>query len=130
MSDGLFAPLNELIEACRPAIATSDRDDPVSSVWDFAEMRLLQAGEQILPRFDLNSFSDASGLRGAVTRFLADPKLAAQIQQAQRASVADRLTYEAGMTRVLESVRQRVSVISHNATVKSRIDEHDARRAV
>lgn len=130
VSDSLFEPLNELIEACRPAIATSDRDDPVTTVWDFAEMRLLQPGEQILPRFDLTSFSDASGLRGAVTRFLADPKLATQIQQAQRASVADRLTYDAGMSRVLESVRQRVASITDNATATSQMDEQDVRRAV
>lgn len=128
--DALFERLNELIEACRPAIATSDRDDPVAAVWDFADMRLIQPGEQILPRFDLTSFNDAASLRGAVTRFLADPKLAAQVQQAQRASVADRLTYDAGMSRVLESVRQRVAAVSDNVTVATRIDEHDVRRAI
>ncbi len=124
--------LNELIEGCRPAIATSDLDDPVTAVWDFADMRLLMPREQVLPRFDLTRFIDAFSLRGAVTRFLADPKLAALVQQAQRASVVERFTYDAGVRRVVADMADRLcSGATRGGGVGGRTTVTDAaRRAV
>jgi hypothetical protein len=103
-----------LVNACHPAIATSELDDAVAAVQDFAEMGLLVPDEQVLPRFDLTCFSSAATLRAAVTRSLADPKLCQQIQEAQRDSVVSRFTYDAGMRRAMRRIGELVGAASAN----------------
>ncbi len=84
LSEPFRGELDRLAAALKPAIATSEQDDPVEAVRAWHEMGLVERDRQILPRFDLTSFDDAQSLRLAIARFTADPDLREQVQQEQR----------------------------------------------
>jgi hypothetical protein len=102
---GLVEPLRKQLDALaaalKPAIATSEQDDPVEAVLAWREMGLVIPGGEVLPHLPLTSFDDAAGIRTAIQRFTADAELRKTVQHDQRQSVIDRFTYEAGMKRVV-----------------------------
>jgi hypothetical protein len=127
--------LDALADALRPAIATSEQDDPVEAVLAWRDMGLVLPGREVLPHFELTSFEDGATLRRAISRFTADPKLRLQFQSDQRQSIAERFTYEAGMARAVASMHELLS--DSGPTPKSKIEqaralsaEHRTRRAV
>jgi hypothetical protein len=135
LAEPMRAQLNTLADALRPAIASSDQDDPVEAVLAWRDMGLVIPGDQVLPHFDLTSFDDPATLRRAIARFAADPKLRVQFQGDQRQSVAERFTYEAGIGRVIASLHELLS--DSGPSPRSKIEqarsvaaEHRTRRAV
>jgi hypothetical protein len=109
LSAPLRAQLDVLAALLKPAIATSEQDDPVEAARAWHEMRLAEAGQEVLPHFGLTSFDDAQTLRTAIARFAADPELRESVQQEQRQSVIDRFTYEAGLGRVVAKMHELLS---------------------
>jgi hypothetical protein len=105
----LRAELDALAALLKPAIATSEQDDPVEAARAWHEMRLAEPGKEVLPHFGLTSFDDAQSLRTAIARFAADPELRDAVQQEQRQSVVDRFTYEAGLGRVVAKMHELLS---------------------
>jgi hypothetical protein len=109
LSEPLRSQLDVLVALLKPAIATSEQDDPVEAARAWHEMRLAEAGQEVLPHFGLTSFHDAQSLRHAIARFAADPDLRDSVQQEQRQSVIDRFTYEAGLGRVVAKMHELLS---------------------
>ena len=90
-----------LLSTCRPCLSTTGQEDLVAMVRDWEEAGQLVAGQGPLPMLGEVSFSDEATLRDRLRRFAADPSARDRVSGAQRKSVADRLTYDAGIRRVL-----------------------------
>ena len=73
----------------------------MAMVRDWEEAGQLVAGQGPLPMLGEVSFSDEATLRDRLRRFAADPSARDRVCGAQRKSVADRLTYDAGIRRVV-----------------------------
>jgi hypothetical protein len=112
--------LNELADAFRPAIATSEQDDPVEAVRGWHAMGLVEPGRQVLPHFDLTSFTSSEELTRAISRFAADPKLRQTVQEEQRNSVIERFTYEAGLGRFASKLHD---LLKTPSMMRSRIEQ-------
>lgn len=69
----------------------------------------------LLPRLDEVSFHDAPTLRCGIERFLNNEALRRQVSEQQRISVENRLSYTAGVRRVLSRIRQ---LLAEPAAVK------------
>jgi hypothetical protein len=97
--------LDELLDACRPCLCTTGDEDVVTMVRDWQESGQLVPGEGPLPLLRETSFDDAQSLRDRVERFVTAPVLRESISDAQRMSVSRRLTYDAGIRRVVDRMR-------------------------
>ena len=95
------AEFDALLRAAVPGTASSDGDDVVTLVSDWADAGLLQAGGgEVLPRLSEVSFDGAAQAAERLARFAADPRLRAEVAAEQRRAVVERLSYVAGMRRV------------------------------
>ena len=98
-----------LLVQCRPCLCTTGQEDVVTMVRDWQEAGQLVAGEGPLPLFGETSFDDAYGLRERIERFIDAPLRRQEIASAQRHSVGARLTYDAGIRRVVQQIGRLMS---------------------
>lgn len=89
------------IAACRSCLCTTGDEDVVAMVRAWEEAGQLDAAEGVLPRLDEVSFTDEASLAKCVGRFAHAPELRRAVASAQRASVGRRLSYDAGVRRVV-----------------------------
>ena len=87
-------------------------------VRDWQESGQLVAGEGPLPRLDDVGFHDAATLRERIERFMLDPGSRESVAAVQRRSVADRLTYDAGLRRVVMRMHE---LLCETATESRRV---------
>jgi hypothetical protein len=91
-----------LLKQSRPSFCGMGTEDPIEALRDWQEAGLLDpaGGAMVLPRLEETSFADAATLRAAIGRFIGNPAERRAVVEQQRQSVAERLTYAAGMRRV------------------------------
>ena len=102
----LKAEFEALLSACRPGLCTTGLEDVVTMVRDWQNAGQLVPGEGPLPMLAETSFHDAASFTERLRRFAGDPSLRGEVSRAQRGSVARRLTYDAGIGRVVGRMRQ------------------------
>jgi hypothetical protein len=98
-----------LLEDCRACLCTTGNEDVVAMVRDWQESGQLVAGEGPLPRLRDVTFTDAASLRERIVRFASDPDARREVASVQRRSVAERLTYDAGLRRVVRRISELLS---------------------
>jgi hypothetical protein len=98
-----------LADGCRRCLCATGTEDPIEVVRSWEQAELLVPGRGVLPHLGEVSFTDESTLRERLETFLSHPGRCEQIAAAQRAGVCERLTYESGMRRTIETIRQRLS---------------------
>jgi hypothetical protein len=98
-----------LVNACRPCLSTTGGEDLVTMVRDWQEAGQLVPREGPLPLLDHTGFHDAATLRERLGRFVHAPALRNAVSATQRQSVAERLTYDAGIKRVVARMRELLS---------------------
>ena len=113
----------ESIEAARDLIDTADHDafdalldrcrclselgqpiDIVQWVQCCCQAGAIVPGREVLPNLDDVSFDDAAGVRQCIEQFTNGHEQRAAIAEAQRRSIEDRLSYTAGIARVLRRI--------------------------
>ncbi len=106
---GLASELARAVVLTRTYLCPSDADDPVECVRTFQEAGLIAPFRETLPRLSEVSFSSPAQLAERVDRFLNDPTARAAVSAEQAASVRSRLSYTAGMRRVIAGIHQRLT---------------------
>lgn len=96
----------QLVHGCIRTLCSQGSEDPVEMVRHWQEAQILVPGEGILPQFERVSFTDAASLRQRIEHFIANSELRQSILEEQQRSIASRLTYQAGLSRVLTRVAQ------------------------
>jgi hypothetical protein len=96
--------LAALIAACRPSMCTTGAEDVVAMVRDWQKSGQLVSGVGPLPMLNEVGFHDAASLSDRIRRFAADAPLRDSINAMQRQSVSSRLSYDAGVRRVVERI--------------------------
>ena len=99
-----------LVRDCARCLCPTGTEDPIEVVRSWEEARLLVPGGGVLPRLDEVSFSDEASLAERMETYLSNPDRRHEIVREQRESVFDRLTYVAGMRRMVESIHRRLAV--------------------
>jgi hypothetical protein len=95
-----------ILSTCRPCLSTTGQEDLVAMVRDWEEAGQLVPGQGPLPMLGEVSFSDEATLRERLRRFAADPSARDRVIGAQRKSVVDRLTYDAGVRRIVSRMSE------------------------
>ena len=102
------AGLDELLQRAQ---CYSQLDQPIDLIqW----IRCCQRGRlfddvgTLLPRLDEISFNDAAGFDACLGRFIDDEPARRDVADAQRHAVEQRLTYAAGLRRVIHEIGQRI----------------------
>jgi len=103
---GTLDRFEQLLEGCVRTLCSQGTEDPIEMVRHWQEAQILVPGDGILPHFEQVSFADASSLRQRVERFISNPELRQSIIEEQRRSIASRLTYRAGLSRVVSRVAE------------------------
>lgn len=99
----------QLLRGCIRTLCSQGTEDPIEMVRHWQEAQILVPGEGILPHFEQVSFTDAASLRQRIEQFISDPQLRQKITQAEQRSIASRLTYRAGLSRVVSRVAELLS---------------------
>ena len=110
-----------LLDACRPCLSTTGAEDLVTMVRDWHEAGQLVPREGPLPLLDHTGFHDALSLRDLVSRFVNAPALRDAVSATQRQSVAERLTYDAGIKRVVARMRALLSNTQAESSTQARL---------
>ena len=97
------AELEALLNECA---CLNEMGDPVAQTRGCQGAELVAADDSILPRFDDILFDTEASLAGRIERFIADESLRRQIADVQRQSMAERLSYRAGMKRLIGQMGQ------------------------
>jgi hypothetical protein len=92
---------HDLLERCRACLCTTGGEDVVAMVRAWQEAGQLCAGEGPLPMFEEVAFDSADALAAKVSFALESPLFRQTVVDAQRRSVAGRLSYDAGIRRVI-----------------------------
>jgi len=117
----LRGTLDALLNACRPCLSTTGAEDLVTMVRDWHEAGQLVPREGPLPLLDHTGFNDAASLRDRVSRFVHAPALRDAVSATQRQSVAERLTYDAGIKRVVAQMRTLLSNTQAESSTQVRL---------
>jgi hypothetical protein len=99
-----------LVDDCRRCLCPTGTEDPIEVVRSWEHAELIVPGHGVLPHLHEVTFTDEAMLTERMDAFLNDADRREAIAAAQRASVTARLTYEAGMRRMIETIRQRLTV--------------------
>lgn len=99
-----------LLRDCMRTLCPTRSEDPIAGVrhWEDAGLLVPGAGG-VLPRIDEVMFHDRASLKQRIARFAKDADARREIADAQRASISGRLTYVAGIRRMLESMRETIA---------------------
>jgi hypothetical protein len=89
-----------MLRAAAPCVVSTDEEDVVAVVRDWADAGNLQTAGAVLPRLADVSFDGEARLAELVERFASDPAARGAIASEQRAAVVGRMSYTAGMARV------------------------------
>ena len=96
----------QLVHGCTRTLCSQGSEDPIEMVRHWQEARVLVPGEEILPHFDQVSFIDAASLRQRIHQFIWNFELRQSMIEEQQRSIASRLTYRAGLSRVVSRVAE------------------------
>ncbi len=102
---GVFA---SLLQDCRDCLCNSGVEDPIEYVQSLRQIGFLVPGRGVLPRFGDVSFAGPTDLRDKFKRYAGDADARQEIAEIQRQSVAERFTYVAGMSRVVQAIADRL----------------------
>jgi hypothetical protein len=100
---------DDLAEDCRRCLCATGTEDSIAVVRSWEQAELLVPGRGVLPHLGEVSFTDESTLRERLETFLSHPGRREQITAAQRAGIRERLSYESGMRRTIETIRERLT---------------------
>lgn len=103
----LLPAFDDLIRRAACASFT-DPPDPVRQLRCFQRAAVLIDQPHALPHLDDISFNDHATCRSLIQRFIADPDARQAISHAQRLNIESRLTFTAGMRRVLDAIARRL----------------------
>lgn len=102
-----------LVALAAPGIVSTDAEDPVALIRDWADAGNLQVADgrqgndpEVLPRLREVSFDGEAQLRKRLTRFARDPHARRDVASQQRTTVLARLSYTAGMDRVRRRIAE------------------------
>lgn len=112
------AELSGFIEACRPCMCSTGREDVVTMTREWEEAGQITASEGPLPMLNEIGFHDFSSLSLRVSKFAHLSVLRDSISAKQRRSVGARLTYDAGIRRVVGRIQQLLSETADAARVQ------------
>jgi hypothetical protein len=98
------AALAQLVEQCRPCLCTTGTEDVVAMVRAWEDAGQLTASDGPLPMLADVGFEEARGLAVRIEKFVAAPGLRESIVQSQRRSIGLRLSYDAGIRRVVNRI--------------------------
>lgn len=98
---GQSPELNKFIGACRPCLCTTGKEDVVAMVRAWQEAGQLTVDDGPLPMLADVGFSDARSLASRLATYAGATSKRQGIMEAQRRSVSARLTYDAGVRRVV-----------------------------
>jgi len=87
----------------------ADTGDPVDQVRRCRRAGLVADGGELLPHLDQIIFSDKESLARLINRFLGDEGLRRSIADSQRRSIEARLSYTAGMGRLVAEIRRLIA---------------------
>lgn len=90
----------------------SEFGDVVALVQAWRQAKLLLPGKPALPHLAEVAFDSKAALAQRIDRFIEDDAARTEIRQAQRLHVADRLSYTAGMQRVVRAIAERLNTES------------------
>ena len=96
----------DLMSRCRPCLCTTGAEDVVAMTRAWEEAGQLTADDGPLPKLADVAFEDAAGLAVRVRRFIDRPELREALSAQQRRSVSARLSYDAGVRRVVGRMRE------------------------
>ncbi len=99
----------KLVAECTRCLCSTGVEDPIEMVRSWQEAQVLVAGEGVLPHFEQVNFDDAASLRACIERFMSNPQLRSEVVGEQQRSISQRLTYSAGMSRVLSRIERLLS---------------------
>lgn len=88
----------------------TDMLDPMAFAWSMIEMELFPEVGEMPPRIGEVSFKSKADFSNLVQRFLRNPELRRQIALEQRDATVSRLSYRAGMKRVMRQIRDRLAL--------------------
>ncbi|HEX5244777.1 MAG TPA: hypothetical protein VFW23_16050 [Tepidisphaeraceae bacterium] len=106
MPSGALDRFEQLLSGCIRTLCSQGTEDPIEMVRHWQEAQILVPGDGILPHFEQVSFTDAATLRQRIEHFISNPELRQSIIEEQRRSIASRLTYRAGLSRVVSRVAE------------------------
>lgn len=111
--------LAEFIEACRPCMCSTGREDVVATTREWESAGQLTARDGPLPMLSETGFHDSASLSLRVSTFANSAVLRDPISARQRRSVGARLTYDAGIRRVVGRIQQLLLDTAGAAPVQS-----------
>lgn len=86
----------------------ADRVDAIELMRIFQAQGLFANGEGMPPRIEEVSFANSQDLRARLARFLKDEPLRREIAMQQHRAVAEKLSYKAGMKRVMAGLHRKL----------------------
>ena len=102
---GILSACNELLARCE---CLSGYGDVVQIVRDGERAGVIVAGQPTLPSLPTVSFASSETFQLRVSAFLADGASRRRVADRQRVSVEERLSYAAGLKRVLSRIEQTI----------------------
>lgn len=100
------AELDDLLERAATVADIGYPVDLIEQVRCYQRARHIDTDAVLLPRLDDVSFDSAEQLAARIDRYLDDPDARAAVATEQRESIEQRLTYTAGMARVIQAIHR------------------------
>ena len=116
------AALADLIEQCRPCLCTTGTEDVVAMTRAWEEAGQLTAEEGPLPMLSEVGFHDFDSLALRVRKFAGSSGLRESVAARQRRSISGRLSYDAGVRRIVGRVGQ---LLSETAAREQAVEKTD-----
>ena len=116
--------LAALVEQCRPPMCTTGAEDVVAMARSWQESGQLISAVGPLPMLESVAFHDAQTLGDKVRRFVADAPARTAVTTPQRRSVAARLSYDAGVRRVIERIAGLLAETAGATTIPVPVESH------
>jgi hypothetical protein len=117
------AAVAQLIEQCRPCLCTTGAEDVVAMVRAWEDAGQLTAFDGPLPMLSEVGFDDVRSLATRIEKFAAASALRESIAERQRRSIGSRLSYDAGIGRVVARIHDLLRETAGQHAVESRLDE-------
>ena len=112
----LLSTFDELLKRCA---FVAELGDPVAVIRSCENAAILLPQQSALPHLDEVSFTDAATFNARVKWMLENPGERIRIAEAQRKNVEDRLSYTAGLGRMVRRIHKLLSTESSAAQVSA-----------
>jgi hypothetical protein len=100
----------QLMAECQPIMSVlGESCDPVAQIRAVIEAQSFDENLELIPRLADVSFNSRATMERAIDRFLADESLRREVAREQRYSIESRRTYQAGISQMLTTIRQRLT---------------------